>query len=562
MKFLKTFSGLVLSVVMAFISCETPGEDMDTLSVEPSSTVILKAKAVDNQDVLLSVATNVADWDFTAPDFVKAVKEGNTLVVNAKGDNSSGDPLLGRITFSAGAAEPVSVTVMQEGGVVVANTVVSLVNKSGTDSFRQLSRDRITASVNISLKEALSADAEVEIYVDAGYLKEYNYNEKKECLLFPESAVGLPSGKKVTIPAGQVLSGDIEITLDPETLEYGKEYLVPLRVKTVSDNVTVDKAAMRVNYVTLIQTPKTIRNIVFFEVNETNPLNALEYVLEDGKMFFDAVVLFAANINYDADNDLVYLHNNPNVQALLDGTETYIQPLRKAGIKVYLGLLGNHDEAGIAQLSPWGAQHWAAEVAEAVREYKLDGVNLDDEFSKDPIIGNKWFAEQSSEAAARLAYELKMAMKDACDWDTEVSYFAFNTLSQVEPVTLENGDVRQPSEFLDFWVGNYDQATKPVGGLTLQNCSANSVELNEKKGPIGTKALTVEQAKKYKDQGYGYFMWFAFEPNPNGNIYNLQDAMPVFRTAAKGFYGMDLLDPEGYYTKGGQGIFSPDRQEF
>ena len=62
-------------------------------------------------------------------------------------------------------------------------------------------------------------------------------------------------------------------------------------------------------------------------------------MLEDGTPFFDAVILFAANINYNTAEDVVYLANNPNVQALLDDSEIYLQPLRKKGIKVYLGLL-------------------------------------------------------------------------------------------------------------------------------------------------------------------------------------------------------------------------------
>lgn len=39
--------------------------------------------------------------------------------------------------------------------------------------------------------------------------------------------------------------------------------------------------------------PDAVRNVCYFEVNDTNPLNALEFVLKDsGKLFFDDIILF------------------------------------------------------------------------------------------------------------------------------------------------------------------------------------------------------------------------------------------------------------------------------
>ena len=64
---------------------------------------------------------------------------------------------------------------------------------------------------------------------------------------------------------------------------------------------------------------KTPKVMMYIEVNDTNPLNALEFVLKDsGKLFFDDIILFSANINYNAETGRVYVLNNPNVQFLLD----------------------------------------------------------------------------------------------------------------------------------------------------------------------------------------------------------------------------------------------------
>ena len=62
--------------------------------------------------------------------------------------------------------------------------------------------------------------------------------------------------------------------------------------------------------------------------------------------------LFAANINWNAETGRVYVYTT-ECSISLDNNEQYLQPLRKRGIKVLLGVLGNHDEAGVCQLSIW-----------------------------------------------------------------------------------------------------------------------------------------------------------------------------------------------------------------
>lgn len=155
-----------------------------------------------------------------------------------------------------------------------------------------------------------------------------------------------------------------------------------------------------------------MQGYLFFEVNDVNPLNTLSFQLENGKLLWDVVVLFAANINYDAEAGRPRVQCNPNVQYLLDNNETLLQPLRRRGVKVLLGLLGNHDITGLAQLSEQGAKDFAREVAQYCKAYNLDGVNYDDEYSNSPDLSNPSLTNPSTAAAARLCYETKQAMPD------------------------------------------------------------------------------------------------------------------------------------------------------
>lgn len=115
------------------------------------------------------------------------------------------------------------------------------------------------------------------------------------------------------------------------------------------------------------------KGFLFFEVNDVNPLNALTFELEDGRLLWDVVCLFSGNINHHADRNAPFLSLNPQTQYWMDNNEVFIQPLRKRGIKVIMCVLGNHDQSGVAQLSDYGCQMFAKELATFCEAYNIDG---------------------------------------------------------------------------------------------------------------------------------------------------------------------------------------------
>lgn len=562
------FKGMLGIAVMslALASCKkSPNEVVETLTVTPEEAISFNAK--DNSDVLLTVKTNADAWKATATAewiVLTPNTDKGTLSVNAK-ENTTTEQRIGRIRIEAGVAQPVSINVVQAAGTGEVTpeptpgegVAVKLTAESETNIATKTETE-LSVKVKVSIAAAVSSDVEVELFYDEGYLREYNYLHKDdgEAVLYPEDKVTIPNNGKVVIAAGQKESAEVEVKLDATGLSLGSTYLLPLYLKPVQ-NAVVKQAECRVNAVVRKKNPKQIKNVVYFEVNDCNPLNAIEYMLEDGTPFFDAVILFAANINYNTSEDVVYLANNPNVQALLDDSEIYLQPLRKKGIKVYLGLLGNHDAAGLCQLSDWGAAQWAQEVADACKTYKLDGVNLDDEYSSSPIIGNHWFTNRSAAAGARLCYELKKALKATCPWETEVSTFAYGQLYTL-PTSVKDQEtqVDHPiSEWLDFSVANYGGTTSPYGDLTMANCSGMSIELNR-----GYGYMSEESARKIKEAGYGWCMWFAFDPSGTGSVdSNRYTSDSYIKAAAKGFYDQELKEPTGVWNKLGEGKYDPVR---
>ena len=550
MKFKSFFKGFAtaLMAVVAVAACTPQAEQQDTLSVQPSAA--LTFQAAENADVTLTVTTTADAWQYTAPEWVKAEVAGETLIVNVA--ENTGKARVGRITFTAGNAHPVKINVHQEAPVadepVPGEGVAATLNNKAETDFFQITSGSAEGSITVSIAEAAAEDLVFTVALDPEYVREYSFINGDSYAVVPDQAVTF-GATEITITAGSTESEPVSVTVDGSVLGFGEGYLVPILASVKSGAAEFAMDTKRVNYVVMKANPRTTKQVVYIEVNDCNPLNVLEYNLEDGTPFFDAVILFAANINYDAVNDVVYLNNNPNVQALLDESETYIQPLRKKGIKVYLGLLGNHDAAGLAQLSDWGAKEWAKEVAEACRVYKLDGVNLDDEYSQSPDLSNPWFASRSGAAAARLAYELKLAMKEACYWPTEVSFFEWGSIYNTPTIEVEGQTITQ-SQYVDFVVADYFSYVIPWGDLTAANCSAASIQLN-----YGDTFYGYNRAL---NDGYGWIMWFAFDPSGTGGIRNNRvHSMEQFQDAAERLYGKNMAQPQYVYNKLGEGKYDP-----
>lgn len=555
MNFKNIFNGIAAVAVAAatLFSCQKQ-EVKNSLSVNPSSQIDFAA--VNAEEVVLNVTTDAGDWAFEVPEWVEASKAAKNLVVKAS-DNTTGEERLGRIVIKAGNAEDVKIIVTQaaaNGGENPGEGAKAVFQAVGeTSLYASATETALTAEVKVVLADKAESDVVFAVSIDEPYLAEYNYINGESHVLFPVNKVG--GLDKLTVKAGETESNTVTVSLDATDIEWAQGYLVPLLVKVESGNATVKGDDARVNLLAQKVNTRKIKNVVYFEVNDCNPLNALEYMLADGTPFFDAVILFAANINYNSTDDVVFLSNNPNVQALLDESEVYIQPLRKKGIKVYLGLLGNHDAAGLCQLSDWGAQEYAKEVAEACKTYKLDGVNLDDEYSNSPDLSNKWFAPRSDERGARLEYELKKAMKKTCSWPTEVSHFDCGALHSFGNVTdLETGVEHTPSEFCDFHVADYGGASSPFGDLTMANCSGASIQLNY------GDSISESKAKSCLEDGYGWIMWFAFDPSGTGSISsNRSHSITQFQNVARGCYGQDLAPVTGVWNKIGEGKYDPER---
>lgn len=116
--------------------------------------------------------------------------------------------------------------------------------------------------------------------------------------------------------------------------------------------------------------PQDVRNVGGFVVNST------------GRPFFSDLVLFAANINGSAPDNPVLFYNS-QMSTILDNNIDIIRQLQSKGIKVQISYLGNHQNAGWScRMTAQTTSRLAAAMVADVIKYDLDGINVDDEYSR------------------------------------------------------------------------------------------------------------------------------------------------------------------------------------
>ena len=418
----------------------------------------------------------------------------------------------------------------------VQNTIVSI--KDGktmkSEVIVDMYADTSMNSIVAVLSKAGDSATEVKVEYDALYAEEYNAAHGTSFNLYPQEKVGMAGDGSITVPAGAIKSPGIALTLQPfdDTLE--ETYILPVKVTATSGSAAVSETSHLVYLVKNRSGQSRPRHadkkvIVWIEVNNTNPLNMLQFEDEEGNLLIDYVVLFAYNINYNREKGEIYVFSNPQCQYVLDHYDEMIKPLRDRGIKVIISILGNHDESGLAQLSDLGAREFAQKVAAMCNSYGFDGVNFDDEYSNSPDLSNPLFTRRSYAAGNRLYYETKKLLPDK-----EMVSYQYGAAVGNAPV-----DGVDPSEYMDIFNGDYGYAAEPYGNSTLSMCSYQSSEFAQWR-----YIPTESTVSKFVNSDYGF--WMVFSLWNNQGVKRDWDAMNVL---SEGMHGVSLKKPEYYYPE-------------
>lgn len=407
------------------------------------------------------------------------------------------------LTAIASCTDDIVVDNVDEGAYSGVENLTLSVRDSKTNkssAIIDLRKDAYTAQVGIYLNRAPQKGVDVKIAYDAGYLEQYNTEHGTQFQLFPEGKVSVQNGGEVVVAPDETRSYTLDLTLQPLDDQEEATYLLPLKVVSSTDGVVVSEERLaylvkNMSWQSVVSRKEGEKKVIsWIEVNNTNPLNMLQFETEDGRLLTDYVVLFAYNINYDREKGEVYVFANPQCQYILDHYDEVIKPLRERGIKVIVSILGNHDESGLAQLSDLGCRQFAAKVAALVNSYGFDGVNYDDEYSNSPDLSNPLFASRSSARGNRLYFETKKLLPDK-----EMVSYQYGSAVGNAPV-----DGVDPSEYMDIFNGDYGRAGVPYGNSSLATCSYQSTEFAQ-----GRYIPSESTAEAFVNSDYGFWMTFS-----------------------------------------------------
>lgn len=144
---------------------------------------------------------------------------------------------------------------------------------------------------------------------------------------------------------------------------------------------------------------KTPSLFVYVETNDVNPLNAMDYYLNDGTTAMDYVGFFAANIHKETlQNNEVRptLYLNPELTPYLcdngSPVTAYTDSLHTRNQAAILCVIGDWQNMGLSTMTPTQAYQFAYILCCVVNQCGFDGVLFDDEYSGTSTVVNNSYS--------------------------------------------------------------------------------------------------------------------------------------------------------------------------
>lgn len=435
--------------------------------------------------------------------------------------------------------ESVDVGTLDESIYDTSTLTARVINTQDARNFRTIKVYNTvegTAQVGVNLSNKAQRITDYQFVVDTAYVTMYNNINGTDYEAYPSNLVTFDNdGKIQLVPDAQISDSQIINIANNPDAEIGKEFMLPISLKTTSDDVNISSDP---DYVFFVKCQGDIPNPTkdsgiwvnfYFEVNDVNILNATSWTLKDsGKPLADNVCIFAANVHYDPIKG-PYIYLNPQVKHILDNRDEYIKPLQDMGITVTLSLLSN-----VANLSVEGAYQLAMNAKKLCDTYGLDGIELDDEYNDEG--GQPGFESgTNSEAYVNFVYECKRIMPDklVCvyNWGLAGNGAFLNPFKGLNP-----------GEFIDYtYEGSYGSFNSTIQnrylGMTKKQVSPYSRKLHS--GFLYTEA----NFQKVIDEGYGSQMIYDYRAEQGA------DYVPAFNTMSQILFGEDIVWSGETYVK-------------
>lgn len=394
----------------------------------------------------------------------------------------------------------------EDGYLAATKQVIGIRNEDGKALFTtvEIAEDETTVTFYAELSKAASAATSATINVaDDSYVDSYNAEHGTSYLAYPAEGAKISDGNTVIVQ-GKKKSDPVSMTITADaSLAQDVTYMIPISVTSKSAE------SGKIHYVLVkdyrgkkfasSEKPSGIKLISCMEVGQTSPLFHKSFMLQNsGLPLFDIVILFSSKIEYDTEQCKLVVSNPVGV----DGTlrSGIVQELHDMGMKVVVSILGS-TYAGVAHLTDEACKTYAQELANYCEANELDGVFFDDEYT------SYWdypgLTSPSTERAARLAYETKMAMPDklvTCYMYSR-TYGFYNEIEGVEP-----------GDFVDYGINDYNRWLDESYylGMERKQVAPGSANFAE---AYANWCATPSNLQRVRNEGYGAYMVYCLTAN-------------------------------------------------
>lgn len=271
-----------------------------------------------------------------------------------------------------------------------------------------------------------------------------------------------------------------------------------------------------------------MKMVAYVETNNYDIRNYGNLVLRGSRLpVFDFVVLFAANMNYDAIEGRRYISFNDKLQPIIQHPEIYIKPLTDRGIKVIIDILPNHQGVGYLNFQSYEeALDFAREAKMWTDKLGIDGWDIDEEYAgygKSPLE-----IVDREMSALWMAKAFKEVMPDKL-----LTHYEFNSPFSAG---LKDADGKEAIDYLDYSWSDYGVGSTSALGMPNLKYGNRSIEGNRSYAVAGSGSI----ARSSVRSGMGLLMFFNLNPELMANgtqIGYLSEATQAFYGEACDFVG-------------------------
>lgn len=315
-----------------------------------------------------------------------------------------------------------------------------------------------------------AAGTNVTLRVDETLVAAFNAANGTTLEVLPAENCAFPDGTTLELSADRQQSAAIRISLNADGLEAGS-YLLPVTTAAVGES----DASQTVYYVVSVREPYTDPDgydlhdgsdlffVFYVNTKDFQPLLAQDYIVRKWlllggdlwqSMVGNIINLRTVTIKYDEPTGRALLDLGTDMTYVLNHVVKYIRPLQEQGRKVCISLEGGGTGLGFCNLTDGQIADFAAQAANVVKVYDLDGINL---WDRNAGYGKEGMPETNTTSYPKLV----KAMREALGTDKLLTLTVYEEPTETFWDTEATGGIAV-GEYLDYAWSGYNKYTEMV----------------------------------------------------------------------------------------------------